>query len=215
MGDLGPQVIVAAALLLVGVGVGLLLLARRYRQVDGSGALIVTSSVGPRVTFTGALVLPVVHRAERLDLAVRPVTIERRGAAGIVGRDGLRVDIQATFLLRVNRTVADVLRVAETIGCARASDPAALREIFADKLVDALRSVVGRLDSAELGARREELPDELAAAVGDDLHGFVLDEVTVDAIEPTPRTARRDPTAAGDLHPRAAKAAPAALNPEG
>lgn len=138
MGDLGPQVIVAAALLLVGVGVGLLLLARRYRQGDGSGALIVTSSAGPRVTFTGALVL---------------------------------------------------------------STPP--------------RSVVGRLDSAELDARREELPDELAAAVGDDLHGFVLDEVKVDTIEPPPSTARRDPTDACDLRLPAAEAAPAALNPEG
>lgn len=41
------------------------------RQVDQGKALIVNKKGGPVVVFTGITVLPIIHRAEQMDISVR------------------------------------------------------------------------------------------------------------------------------------------------
>ena len=74
------------------------------------------------VTFTGAVVYPIINRAEIMDLSVKTIDIDRRGKEGLICNDNIRADIKVTFFVRVNKTVDDVLKVAQSIGCARASD---------------------------------------------------------------------------------------------
>lgn len=90
---------------------------------------------------TGAVVLPIVHRAEVLDLSVRTLVIDRRGKDGVTCADGLRADMKVTFLVRVNDTTENILRVARTIGCARAADPGTLEELFGAKFAEAIKTV--------------------------------------------------------------------------
>ena len=64
MEQLIPVLVAVGALAMVVIGV-FALLARFYRQVDQGKALIInTLKSEPLVTFTGAVVYPIFHRAE-------------------------------------------------------------------------------------------------------------------------------------------------------
>jgi uncharacterized membrane protein YqiK len=54
------------------------------------------------VTFTGGFVLPIIHRAEVMDISVKTIEIERRGNEGLICRDNIRADIKVTFFVKVN-----------------------------------------------------------------------------------------------------------------
>ena len=59
-------IIAAASVILLGI---LVLVARCWRQIDQGRAMIVNKMGNkPRVTFTGAIVLPIVNKAEVMDL---------------------------------------------------------------------------------------------------------------------------------------------------
>ena len=78
----------------------------------------------PVVAFTGAVVYPIINRAEVMDLSVKTIDIDRRGKEGLICNDNIRADINLTFFVRVNKTVEDVLKVAQSIGCARENSSA-------------------------------------------------------------------------------------------
>ena len=136
--------------LLVTVGV-LVMVARFYRKVDQGRALIVNKmKAEPEVTFTGGVVLPIIHRAEVMDISVKTIEVDRRGKEGLICQDNIRADIKVTFYVRVNKTKDDVLKVAQAIGCVRASDQATLEELFLAKFSEALKTVGKRMDFVEL-----------------------------------------------------------------
>lgn len=177
-------VIGAIVVLLFGV---LALLTRFYRQVDQGRALVVnTMRAEPLVAFTGAIVYPIINRAEIMDLSVKTVEIDRRGKEGLICNDNIRADINVTFFIRVNKTVDDVLKVAQAIGCQRASDPAALGELFTAKFAEALKTVGKHFNFEELYTKRDEFKDKIIEVIGRDLNGFVLDDAAIDYLEQTP-----------------------------
>ncbi len=174
----------AGLVILFGVGA---LFARFYRQVEQGKALIVnTSRAEPAVTFTGKLVLPVVNRAEIMDLSVKTIQIDRRGKEGLICNDNIRADINVTFFVRVNKTAEDVLKVAQSIGCARASDTRTLVELFNAKFSEALKTVGKHFDFEQLYTKRDEFKDAIIKVIGKDLNGFILDDAAIDYLEQTP-----------------------------
>jgi len=165
----------------------LALLSRFYRQVEQGRALIInTVSKEPTVAFTGAMVLPVINRAETMDLSVKTVDIDRRGKEGLICNDNIRADINVTFFVRVNKTREDVLKVAQSIGCARASDPKTLEELFTAKFAEALKTVGKHFNFEQLYTKREEFKDKIIEVIGKDLNGFILDDAAIDYLEQTP-----------------------------
>lgn len=179
-------------LVVVGVIVFLLfgllaLLARFYRQVDQGRALVInTMRQDPVVTFTGAVVYPIINRSEVMDLSVKTVEIDRRGKEGLICNDNIRADINVTFFVRVNKTVEDVLKVAQSIGCQRASDHKALEELFTAKFAEALKTVGKHFNFEELYTKRDEFKDKIIEVIGKDLNGFILDDAAIDYLEQTP-----------------------------
>lgn len=71
----GIAVLVGAALLLVLIG--LLLVTKLFRKVEQGKALIVSKLRKVDVTFTGSVVLPVLHKAEVMDISVKTIEITR------------------------------------------------------------------------------------------------------------------------------------------
>lgn len=121
-----------ALALLVTLGL-VLMVTRLFRKVDQGRALIISKLKKVDVTFTGAIVLPVLHRAELMDISVKTIEIERTGRDGLICKDNIRADIRITFFVRVNKTVEDVVKVAQAIGTERASSQETLQELFAAK----------------------------------------------------------------------------------
>ena len=83
---------------------------------------MVHGSRGTKVHFSRALVLPVLQRAEEMDVTAKRLTIVRKGREGLICKDNIRADLEATFLVSVGRTEEEILHVARSVGCARASD---------------------------------------------------------------------------------------------
>ncbi|HNS97516.1 MAG TPA: hypothetical protein PLJ27_20045 [Polyangiaceae bacterium] len=186
MSDLIPIIIAIVALLLLALGAAAII-ARFYRKVLQGQALIVnTMKSEPLVTFTGAVVFPIIHRAEVMDISVKTIEIDRRGKEGLICQDNIRADINVTFFVRVNKTRDDVLKVAQSIGCVRASDHETLRELFSAKFSEALKTVGKHFEFVDLYTKREEFKDQIIRVIGTDLNGYVLDDCAIDYLEQTP-----------------------------
>ena len=170
------------------------LFARFYRKVEQGYAMIVnTTRSEPEVTFTGRMVYPIIHKAEMMDIALKTIEIARTGNEGLICQDNIRADIKVTFFVRVNKTTEDVLRVAQGIGCARASSQETLEGLFSAKFSEALKTVGKSMDFVELYQARDHFRDEIIRQIGDDLSGYVLADAAIDYLEQTPLS-RLDPS---------------------
>ncbi|MEV5570092.1 flotillin family protein [Spirillospora sp. NPDC052269] len=177
--------VLVAVVLLVALGL-LLMVTRLFRKVEQGRALIVSKTRSVDVTFTGAIVLPVLHKAEVMDISVKTIEIERTGRDGLICQDNIRADIRITFFVRVNKTAEDVIKVAQAIGTHRASDRETLQELFAAKFSEALKTVGKHLDFEDLYTRRNEFRDHIVQVIGTDLNGYSLEDAAIDHLEQTP-----------------------------
>lgn len=165
----------------------LMLIARTWKQVEQGRAMIVNKMGSePKVTFTGAIVLPIINKSEVMDLSVKTIDVARSGKDGLICADNIRADIKVMFFVRVNKTVDDVLRVAQSIGCARASQQSTLEELFSAKFSEALKTVGKQMEFEQLYTQRDIFKDRIIQVIGKDLNGYVLDDAAIDYLEQTP-----------------------------
>ncbi|MEU9345425.1 SPFH domain-containing protein [Streptomyces sp. NPDC048278] len=177
---MGIGVLIAVCLLAVAV-VSLL-----FRKVEQGKALIVSKLRRVDVTFTGQIVLPVLHKAEMMDISVKAIEITRAGRDGLICRDNIRADIRISFFVKVNKSAQDVVKVAQAVGTARASDQKTLQELFHAKFSEALKTVGKQLDFTDLYTKREELRYKIIELIGVDLSGYHLEDAAIDYLEQTP-----------------------------
>ncbi|AHM61698.1 hypothetical protein D770_17230 [Flammeovirgaceae bacterium 311] len=163
-----------------------ILIARLYRKSEQGQALVVTGMGGPKVSFSGTVVWPVIQRLEIMDITVKTIMISRTGKEGLICRDNMRADIKVTFFVRVSQTKEDVMTVAQSLGCNRASDPQQMELLFDAKFSEALKAVGKRFDFVDLYTNRREFKDEILQIIGTDLNGYILDDCAIDYLEQTP-----------------------------
>lgn len=177
-----------AIVLLIITGMALLVM-KFYQKVEQGQAMIVnTMKEVPEVTFTGRTVWPIVHKKEFMIISLKTIEIDRRGHDGLICKDNIRADIKVTFFVRVNKTKEDVLKVAQAIGCERASKQATIDELFSAKFSEALKTVGKKLEFEELYEERDRFRDAIIEVIGKDLNGYVLEDAAIDYLEQTPIT---------------------------
>ena len=157
-----------------------------YRKVEKGTALIRTGIGGTKVFFNGGPVIPIANRADLMDISLKRIEVDRTGRNGLICRDNMRADIKVAFFVRVNNAAEDVLRVAESVGCERASSEPEIRALFDAKFSEALKTVGKRFDFTSLYEDRDTFRDEILKVIGTDLNGFVLDDAAIDYLEQTP-----------------------------
>jgi uncharacterized membrane protein YqiK len=162
------------------------LVAKFYVKIEQGQALIVNKTTESIVTFTGATVYPIVHKAEVMDISVKTIEIDRRGKDGLICMDNIRADIKVTFFVRVNHNRDDVLKVAQSIGCTRASHQETLEELFTAKFSEALKTVGKLIDFEDLYNKRDHFKDQIIQVIGTDLNGYSLEDAAIDYLEQTP-----------------------------
>jgi uncharacterized membrane protein YqiK len=104
---------------------------------------------------------------------------------GLICKDNIRADTKVVFFVRINKEVADIKKVAQSIGCQRASDTATLRELFEAKFSEAIKTVGKRFDFVELYDSREKFNSEIQNAIGLNLNGYILEDASIDYLEQT------------------------------
>ncbi|QNP47278.1 hypothetical protein [Diaphorobacter aerolatus] len=160
-----------------------------YIKVPQGTALIINDTTSqPKVKFTGGLVLPVIHKKEFMQISLITLEIDRRGKEGLICKDNMRADITVAFYLRVNETSEDVLKVAKSIGVDRASDKVAVNELFNAKFSEALKTVGKQIEFVKLFENRQDFRDQIIHVIGNDLNGYVLEDVAIDYLEQTPKS---------------------------
>lgn len=177
-------IIVGAALFLLLLLLGLL--ASFYKKIPQGKAIVRTGVGGTKVAFNkGMYVIPIFHKMEIMDISLKKVQIERMQHDGLICKDNIRADIKVAFFVRVNKSVNDVINVAQSIGTERASDISTLKDIFEAKFSEALKTVGKKFDFVELYQARREFRDEIMDIIGTDLNGYVLDDCAIDYLEQT------------------------------
>jgi len=179
--------------LYLAIGVGVLLIfsllimvAKFYNKVEQGQVLIINKlRAEPEISTTGGMVIPIIHKKEIMDISTKRMMLERKGRSGLICQDNIRADIIITFYIRVNETKEDILRVAKQVGCDRSSYPETLQELFEAKFSEALKTVGKQLNFTELFTQRDIFRDKIKEVIGQDLSGYVLEDVAIDFLEQT------------------------------
>jgi len=169
-------------ILLIGV---LVMIARFYKKVAQGQALVKTGWGGTKVSFNGMFVIPVIHKLEIMDISLKTIEIARMEKDGLICKDNVRADIKVTFFVRVNELAADVQKVAQTVGCKRASSRDAMVQLFDAKFSEALKTVGKKFDFVDLYNKRDAFREEIVNIIGTDLNGYILDDAAIDYLEQT------------------------------
>ncbi|OMH33745.1 flotillin family protein [Motiliproteus sp. MSK22-1] len=184
-----PVVIGIGIFFLILLGLAALFKAFYIKVAQGTALIVNDMSSRPKVHFTGALVYPIIYKKEMMKISLITLEVDRRGQDGLICLDNMRADITVAFYLRVNETAEDVLRVAKSIGADRASDRAAVYDLFAAKFSEALKTVGKQVEFVQLFENRLEFREKIIEVIGDDLNGYVLEDVAIDYLEQTPKSA--------------------------
>ncbi|MGB2742809.1 MAG: hypothetical protein WBC60_19875 [Cognaticolwellia sp.] len=164
----------------------LIMVAKFYHKVEQGQALIINKlRAEPEISTTGGMVIPIIHKKEIMDISTKRMMLERKGRSGLICQDNIRADIIITFYIRVNETKEDILRVAKQVGCDRSSYPETLQELFEAKFSEALKTVGKQLNFTELFTQRDIFRDKIKEVIGQDLSGYVLEDVAIDFLEQT------------------------------
>lgn len=185
MGFISQMTLITAGVVIITVLGLLALFSKFYKKVEQSKVIIRNGVGGQIVSFGGMFVVPILHRHEIMDISVKRVEIAREGKDGLICQDNLRADIRVAFFVRVNQTQEDVLKVAQSLGCEKASDPETLMAFFDAKFSEALKTVGKKFDFVELYTDREKFKMEILQIIGTDLNGYVLDDAAIDYLEQT------------------------------
>ena len=186
-----PELIITIVLGVIGfvvVAAGLAAAASRfYRKVGPEEALVRSGGGELKVaTGRGMWVVPLVHRVELMDLTLKRIEIARKGTSGLICKDNIRADIEVAFFVRVSNDPAQIKEVAQSIGCARASEQVTLVELFDAKFSEALKTVGKQFDFVQLYDQRDQFKTEIIKVIGTDLNGYQLDDAAIDYLEQTP-----------------------------
>ncbi len=163
-----------------------IMVKRFYIKVSPGQALVNNKTNEMAISLTGGLVLPIVHRAEIMDISTKMIELERRGKEGLICKDNIRADIKVAFFVRVNHAPEDIKKVAERIGCDRASHQETLNVLFSAKFSEALKTVGYQMMFVELYTERRHFRDRIIEVIGTDLDGYHLTDVAIDFLEQTP-----------------------------
>jgi flotillin len=160
---------------------------RFYRKVGPEEALVRFGGGDLKVaTGCGMWVIPLVHHTERMELTLKRIEIHRKGVSGLICKDNIRADIEVAFFVRVANDVEQIKEVAQSIGCARASEQHTLVELFDAKFSEALKTVGKQFDFVQLYDQREQFKSQIINVIGTDLNGYQVDDAAIDFLEQTP-----------------------------
>lgn len=179
---IGSVVVAAAAFIFLGVAVFYVMTLRIVKQ---GTAIVRNGTGGTKVAFDKLHCIPVLHRVEWMDISVKRIEIKRRGQDGLICKDNIRADIEVAFFVRVNMKPEEVQKVAQFLGCERASQQPALMALFEPKFSEALKTVGKHFDFTELYTERDKFREEILRVIGKDLNGYVLDDASIDYLEQT------------------------------
>ncbi len=175
-------VIVVAVVSLLFVLISLFI--KWYKKPKMGTAIVRTGADGAKVCFEkGIFVIPVIHESELLDITMKTFSIDLSGHDAIILEGGLKINVKVVFFIRIPNNQDDVLRVATTIGCERASKKETIKELFYIKFSEMIKDVAANLGINSKDKTR--FREMLIHTIGIDLNGFILDDCAIEYLKVT------------------------------
>ena len=165
-----------------------LILARLFKRASKDVAFIRTGFGGQKVVKDGgAVIIPILHDSMDVDMNTHKLMVSRHGADGLLAKDNIRVDVDATFYTRVKPDAEAIAMAAQTLG-SRINDPAALKAVVEDKFIDVLRAAAVKMDMDELISKRDEFRQTVKEAILHNIesNGLELEDVAITRLDQTP-----------------------------
>jgi flotillin len=187
-------VLMAFGTVLMFLGLVIITITRLYVKTSSDEAIVRTGMGGPKVVIDGGtIVIPVVHELTPVSLKTMRLDVERAGQDALITGNNLRADVKAEFYIRVQKNQEDILTAATSLG-EKCSNPRELTSLVFEKLVNALRTVAGRMPLADLHTKRDDFAGQVQEIVAKELqaNGLTLESVTI---------SRLDQTSTRDLRP--------------
>lgn len=180
--------ILAIAVLIVVVALGVAFLGRFYRKTARGFALIRTGLGGRCVVMDGGCIaLPFLHRVEEINMSAMRLGVARSGERSLITADRLRVDAEMEFQLRVIPTAEGVATAAQALG-AKALRGEELRGFFEGKFIDAMQAAAAERDMDAIHEKRGEYAKAVADALRDNAaqSGMQLESASLVRLDQTP-----------------------------
>jgi len=183
------EILSIAGVILVGLLVIGLILARLYRRASKEVSFVRTGFGGQKVIMNGgALVFPVLHEIIPVNMNTLRLEVRRANEQALITRDRMRVDVTAEFYVRVKPSSDSIANAAQTLGM-KTMNPDALKELVEGKFVDALRAVAAEMKMTELHEQRVDFVQKVQQVVSEDLlkNGLELESVSLTGLDQTSR----------------------------
>jgi uncharacterized membrane protein YqiK len=165
------------------------LLSRLYQRSRSDVAFVRTGFLGRKVVISGgAFVFPVLHEVTGVNMNSVRLDIDRTGRSALITKDRLRIDVIASFNVRVGRTLESVSAAAQTFG-KRTLQPDVLRHLLENSFIDALRTVASEMTLEELHLRRQDIGVRVTEIVTAGLGraGMELQSLSITKLDQTER----------------------------
>ena len=166
------------------------------KKIKPSEAGVRTGFGGIKVQKDWILCVPILQQLQIMDVSMKKLEVVRKGKDGLICQDNIRADIEVVFYVRVNDEKSevdgrtdyhDIKTVATKVGCERASEIELLRQLFEAKFSEALKSAAKLMDFEKLYTDRMPFRQVIIDTIGSDLNGYILEDVTIDYLEQTPK----------------------------
>lgn len=152
-----------------------------YRRSTKEIAFVRTGFLGEKVVIDGgAFVWPIIHDITPVNMNSMDLHVVREKTDALITRDRMRVDVEASFYVRVEQTKEAVSLAASTLG-RRTLEPERIHQLLSGKFVSALRTVAAEMTLEDLHGKPEEYAQRVIqmAQVGLDKNGLELENVAI------------------------------------
>ena len=178
---------IITAILLAGIFIAVIvyLLYWLYQRSSKEVAFVRTGFGGEKVILNGgALVLPIIHNITLVGMKTLRLEVRRGGAAALITKDRMRVEVVADFFLRVRPDRDSVAAAAQSLG-GRTMDAEALKELVQGRFVDALSSIAAHMTMDEMQEERGRYVDEVKRLVENVLssNGLEMEAVSLTGLD--------------------------------
>lgn len=184
------------SIIAVSVVLVLAFLATRYKQVKGTGEVLIKTPFGSKekqVSFNGTFVWPLVNRLERMNITKKHIQLVREGSRdrasdtqGLHCKDNIRADLRVSFYIGVNPDTHDILLIANNLTTEGANNMDTLISHLEPKFSEALKTAIKQFEFEDLYVSRTQFRDAVKSLLENDIEGFKLYDVVIDKIEQTP-----------------------------
>ena len=186
-GQLIGQLVIWLIIAVIVIAIIYWVMNRLYRRSTKEVAFVRTGFLGEKVVVDGgAFVWPIVHDITPVNMNTVPLAVTRNKQHALTTRDRMRVDVEATFYVRVQQERPAVSRAAATLG-RKTLDTQYLNSLLSGKFESALRAVAAEMTMAEMHEQRGAYVARVREAAQEEIvgNGLELESVAIMDIDQT------------------------------